>query len=161
MTMADQENRSVFVNAALSHIRLVSESFESKVPTSGDDKGQAGSLMTIQAEMQTDASCGFSVGLANLERPDTMQIEVDFSVSLSIKSTGEKMASYSSKLAAVFSILASGGFDDWTKLPDSALIQYFSTLNHHAVDKAERTLLEAGFRGVAIPRVSSFPRADP
>lgn len=151
---ARQEVRE-FIDARLTLIRLLSESF-SAAPPEGAKKTPGD---TVEVSLKTQTTSGFSVGLSDLSRPESIQIELEFSVSLSLKETSVRVAEYSAKHSAIFSIVGWGGFDDWTKLHDSSFAPSFATVQHFAVKRAEETLLDAGFRGISIPVQIEFPRA--
>lgn len=144
-------NMHPFIEAFLEGIRLVSERANSL--SAGMSKEPQ------QVQLNVEGTSGFTVGLDDPHAPKNLQIEIDYRVVLKLLNSENRIAEYEAKHAAQFAIRASGGFEDWKFPPAVAISPYLAMLQRVAVQRAESTLLEMGFRGIALPMPANFDGA--
>lgn len=147
--MTTEQANSIFLDLRVIHLRLLNESTSSTIP-----QGEGGEPK--KAEVKTEASIGFSVGLDNPENPTNLQMLVDYKVNLFVDGTREQIVNYMARYEGLFEIAGSVAGVDWTNVPNNIFDPYFAMLQQHAVQRAEQTLLAMGFRGVPIPLLKSF-----
>lgn len=135
---------SVFIDARISQVRLVSEraTCAPALPSKTSQK----------VELRTETTSGFSIGLDSPERPSGIVISIEYKASLKIPDTDKNIIEYEATHEAQFAIKGWIGFDDWTNMPSDAIAPYLAVVNNIALKKAEGTLLEMGFKGVSLPQ---------
>jgi hypothetical protein len=141
-------NVSAFINARISHLRLVSE----KVVSTPAMPAKEPQVVQLSAE----ASSAFTIGLDFPDKPTALIIGIDYKASLKIPDTEKKFLEYESRHDAQFVLIASTGFEDWNLMPLSALTPYLATMQLIALKKAEGALFELGLKGVSLPLQENF-----
>lgn len=138
--------KSAFINARLSQLRLVSERATCAPSLPADQ----------QVQLRTDTTSGFSIGIDSPDKPKLIVMRIDYKVSLKIEGTDNNILDYEATHEALFAIEGWTGFDDWTNMPPDGAAPYVTILNNIALRKAERILLEMGFKGVSLPQPERF-----
>jgi hypothetical protein len=109
-----------------------------------------------QLELRTDVSSNFTIALDNPASPANLLVEVEFRAGLRLPDSEDLLFTYVAKHVAQFKIVGATGFDDWAAIPEGALGPYLAITNALAQRSAERTILDMGLRGVALPRATQF-----
>lgn len=146
--MTTKQMQSAFLDLRLSNIRLVSESANATVPSTQSE--------TKKAEVKTETSISFTVGLDSLDNPSALLIQVDYKVNLFVDGTTEQLVSYAAMHEAAFDISGSSDGINWEELQNNQFDPYFTMLHQNAIQRVEQTLLAMGFRGIPIPLLKSF-----
>ncbi len=140
-----------FINARLTHARLVSEKATSTAIVWSKEPSQV--------QLRTETSSTFSIGLDSPDAPKLILIKIDYKVALKTLDTDKLILEYEASHEAQLSIKNWTGFDDWTNMPSIAVAPYLAVLNNIALRKAEGTIFEMGFKGVVIPQPETFDEA--
>jgi hypothetical protein len=138
--------KSAYINARLSQLRLVSEraSTAQILPS------------TQPMQLQTEVTSGFSIGINSPNEPTLIVMRIDYKAILKILGTDNKILEYEATHEAMFAIERWAGFDDWTNMPTDGITPYMTIINNIALRKAEGTILEMGFKGIALPQPERF-----
>ena len=140
-------DRKAFVDASLTHVRLVSLRAKSDMGTAAKE-GQ-------QVQLRTDTSSSFSVGLDSLEKPTAIAITIQFKASIKLPETEQPIVEYESKHEGRFEIVSWTGFN-WPEMPPDAMSSYLANMHNIAQKKAEEIILDMGLKGVTLPKPDNF-----
>lgn len=145
---ATSTDSRAFVDASLSHVRLVSVRAKSETPATNKE-GQ-------QVQLRTDTTSGFTIGVDSVDKPSAMLVTIDFKASLKIPETENPIIQYEARHEARFEIVGWTGFSNWSDMPSDAISSYLATVHNIALRKAEEIILEMGLKGVTLPQPESF-----
>lgn len=109
-----------------------------------------------QVQLSTESSSSVEIGLDNPVTPKIFNLGIEFQVLMKQSDIDKVVVDYKSKHEMQFSLIDWTGFTDWMKMPGQAAIPYIAMLHDIAIRRAESTLHEMGFRGVALPRPVTF-----
>lgn len=140
----------VFIDARIIDSRLRTENFETFLD-SVRPEGASFAPQPMKVEQTTEVGSSFSVSVDDTKSPSYAAVSADFSVQLLKKDDGTKMATYTSKVDAIFRIAKSEGVTDWEDIPADSVSSMLSVVFQLAASRAESSFSAGGFKGFRIP----------
>lgn len=143
-SVPDHQPLEIFIDARLSHSRLVSERASGIAPGPGHEQ------RSVNA--RAEQSSQIEIGLYPANAPSTLTVTLSYSVSIKAEGVEQAVGDYECRYFAAFRITRSSGIVDWNALPLDVIAPYAAITVHQAVRRAESTFQEMGINGGPLPR---------
>lgn len=148
-TNITENKKSAFIDARISEVRLSTEHVASTPPVQPSQD-------TPPLQLNIEVTSGFTIGIDSPQHPKIIVIRIQYNLIIKNPENGHIFITYEASHEAQFTLIGSSGITDWTTVPQGTYNPYFSMMYDISRRRAEGVLLEAGFKGLLLPKQEQF-----